>query len=76
VGKRHKILARFIDITSGIQSAFVISQRDTVDVSVKLSGSWGGRLFLKSYRTESFLQLVRLYLQPDNSSNRQLSLAI
>ena len=46
--------------------------RDTVDDRVACLEAGADDYFLKPYRTDEFLQLVRLYLQPDNSSNEQL----
>ncbi|MEG5064918.1 response regulator transcription factor [Microcoleus sp. B3-A4] len=46
--------------------------RDTVDDRVACLEAGADDYFLKPYRTEEFLQLVRLYLQPDNTSNEQL----
>ncbi|MGC9527585.1 MAG: response regulator transcription factor NblR [Limnospira sp.] len=47
----------------------VFMARDTVDDRVACLESGADDYFLKPYRSESFLQLVRLYLQPDRTSD-------
>jgi len=46
--------------------------RDSVDDRVACLEAGADDYFLKPYRTEAFLKLVRLYLQPDNYSSEQL----
>ncbi len=46
--------------------------RDTVDDRVACLEAGADDYFLKPYRTDEFLQLVRLYLQPDTHSSEQL----
>ncbi|MGB7710038.1 MAG: response regulator transcription factor [Microcoleus sp.] len=50
----------------------LLMSRDTVDDRVACLEAGADDYFLKPYRTIEFLQLVRLYLQPDTSSNHQL----
>jgi DNA-binding response OmpR family regulator len=46
--------------------------RDTVEDRVACLESGADDYFLKPYRTDAFLQLVRLYLQPEAGANEQL----
>lgn len=46
--------------------------RDTVDDRVACLESGADDYFLKPYRTEEFLELVRLYLEPDNTDINRL----
>ncbi|OKH30492.1 DNA-binding response regulator [[Phormidium ambiguum] IAM M-71] len=46
--------------------------RDSVDDRVACLEAGADDYFLKPYRSETFLKLVRLYLQPDNYSAEQL----
>ena len=46
--------------------------RDSVDDRVACLESGADDYFLKPYRTEEFLRLVRLYLQPDNPTSERL----
>ncbi|XWK91274.1 MAG: response regulator transcription factor [Phormidium sp.] len=46
--------------------------RDSVDDRVACLEAGADDYFLKPYRSETFLKLVRLYLQPDNYSSEQL----
>ena len=55
-----------------IGSVLLLIGRDTVDDRVACLEAGADDYFLKPYRTDEFLQLVRLYLQPDNPSNEQL----
>jgi len=50
----------------------VLMARDTVDDRVACLESGADDYFLKPYRSEEFLQLVRLYLQPDTGGTEQL----
>lgn len=50
----------------------VLMARDTVDDRVACLESGADDYFLKPYRSEDFLQLVRLYLRPDSSATEQL----
>jgi DNA-binding response OmpR family regulator len=50
----------------------LLMARDTVDDRVACLESGADDYFLKPYRTEDFLQLVRLYLQPDTSDVEEL----
>jgi two-component system, OmpR family, response regulator NblR len=50
----------------------MLMARDTVDDRVACLEAGADDYFLKPYRTEEFLKLVRLYLQPDASSTEQL----
>ena len=59
--------------TSGNRSpVLLLIGRDTVDDRVACLEAGADDYFLKPYRSEDFLQLVRLYLQPDNISSEQL----
>ena len=50
----------------------LLMARDTVDDRVACLEAGADDYFLKPYRTEEFLQLVRLYLQPDPTAAQQL----
>lgn len=50
----------------------MLMARDTVDDRVACLEAGADDYFLKPYRTEEFLKLVRLYLQPDASTTEQL----
>ncbi|OCR01312.1 DNA-binding response regulator [Oscillatoriales cyanobacterium USR001] len=50
----------------------LLMARDTVEDRVACLESGADDYFLKPYRTEDFLQLVRLYLQPDTSEVEEL----
>ena len=50
----------------------VLMARDTVDDRVACLEAGADDYFLKPYRTEDFLRLVRLYLHPDPAGTEQL----
>ncbi len=50
----------------------LLMARDTVEDRVACLESGADDYFLKPYRTDAFLQLVRLYLQPEAGANEQL----
>lgn len=50
----------------------LLMARDTVEDRVACLDAGADDYFLKPYRTEAFLQLVRLYLQPETGNNEQL----
>jgi len=50
----------------------VLMARDTVDDRVACLEAGADDYFLKPYRSEDFLQIVRLYLQPDTGGCEQL----
>lgn len=50
----------------------VFLSRDTVEDRVACLESGADDYFVKPYRTEGFLQQVRLYLQPDQNNRQQL----
>lgn len=50
----------------------MLMARDTVEDRVACLEAGADDYFLKPYRTEEFLKLVRLYLQPDTSGQEQL----
>lgn len=50
----------------------VLMARDTVDDRVACLDAGADDYFLKPYRSEDFLKLVRLYLQPDPGGTEQL----
>ncbi|UBF25595.1 response regulator transcription factor [Kovacikia minuta CCNUW1] len=50
----------------------LLMARDTVDDRVACLEAGADDYFLKPYRTDEFLKLVRLYLQPDTPSNEKL----
>lgn len=52
----------------------VLMARDTVDDRVACLDAGADDYFLKPYRSEDFLKLVRLYLQPDPGGTEQLRL--
>lgn len=62
--------------SSGLRLPVVmLMARDTVDDRVACLEAGADDYFLKPYRTEAFLKLINLYLQPDNSTNEQLRFA-
>lgn len=50
----------------------VFMSRDSVEDRVACLESGADDYFVKPYRTESFLQQIRLYLQPDQTNRQQL----
>ncbi len=50
----------------------VLMARDTVDDRVACLDAGADDYFIKPYRSEEFLKLVRLYLQPDPGGTEQL----
>jgi DNA-binding response OmpR family regulator len=56
----------------GRMPVLVMMARDTVDDRVACLEAGADDYFLKPYRTEEFLQRVRLYLQPDTPEGEQL----
>lgn len=50
----------------------ILMARDTVDDRVACLEAGADDYILKPYRSEDFLQLIRLYLQPDIDTNEQL----
>jgi DNA-binding response OmpR family regulator len=50
----------------------MLMARDTVDDRVACLEAGADDYFLKPYRTEDFLRLVRLYLQPDTQTHEKL----
>lgn len=50
----------------------LLMARDTVEDRIACLDAGADDYFLKPYRTEAFLKLVRLYLQPDNATSEQL----
>ncbi|MEC4811953.1 MAG: response regulator transcription factor [Scytonema sp. PMC 1069.18] len=60
----------------GVRSpVLVLMARDTVDDRIACLEAGADDYFLKPYRSEDFLNLVRLYLKPDVDSNEQLRFA-
>lgn len=53
----------------------LLMARDTVEDRVACLEAGADDYFLKPYRTDDFLKLVKLYLQPDTSGNEQLRFA-
>lgn len=53
----------------------LLMARDTVEDRVACLEAGADDYFLKPYRTDAFLQRVRVYLQPDNSGHEQLRFA-
>lgn len=61
---------------SGIRVPVVLLMaRDAIDDRVACLEAGADDYFLKPYRVEEFLKLVRLYLQPDTSGSEQLRFA-
>ncbi|MBE9010447.1 response regulator transcription factor [Pseudanabaenaceae cyanobacterium LEGE 13415] len=59
--------------TSGARiPVLLLMARDSVDDRVACIEAGADDYFLKPYRSEDFLKLVRLYLKPDKPSNEQL----
>jgi len=59
--------------TVGAQMPLILLMaRDTIDDRIACLEAGADDYFLKPYRTEAFLQLVRLYLQPDAIKAEQL----
>jgi DNA-binding response OmpR family regulator len=50
----------------------LLMARDTVEDRVACLDAGADDYFLKPYRTETFLQMVRLYLEPETSTTEQL----
>jgi two-component system, OmpR family, response regulator NblR len=62
--------------TTGARSpVLVLMARDTVDDRVACLEAGADDYFLKPYRSEDFLNLVRLYLKPDVDTTEQLRFA-
>jgi DNA-binding response OmpR family regulator len=53
----------------------MLMARDTIDDRIACLEAGADDYFLKPYRTEEFLKLVRLYLQPDTVNTEQLRFA-
>ncbi|NJN86736.1 MAG: response regulator transcription factor [Leptolyngbyaceae cyanobacterium SL_7_1] len=53
----------------------LLMARDTVDDRIACLEAGADDYFLKPYRTDEFLKLVRLYLQPDSTDAEQLRFA-
>jgi OmpR family response regulator NblR len=62
--------------TTGVRSpVLVLMARDTVDDRVACLEAGADDYFLKPYRSEDFLNLIRLYLKPDVDTTEQLRFA-
>lgn len=71
-GESGLSLCSHIRSTGSRVPVVLLMARDTVDDRVACLEAGADDYFLKPYRTEEFLQLVRLYLQPDPSTAQQL----
>jgi OmpR family response regulator NblR len=62
--------------TTGVRSpVLVLMARDTVDDRVACLEAGADDYFLKPYRSDDFLNLIRLYLKPDVDTTEQLRFA-
>ncbi len=62
--------------TTGVRSpVLVLMARDTVDDRIACLEAGADDYFLKPYRSEDFLNLIRLYLKPDVDTTEQLRFA-
>ncbi len=65
-------LCTHIRSAGALMPVVVLMARDTVDDRVACLDAGADDYFLKPYRSEEFLKLVRLYLQPDPGGTEQL----
>ncbi|TAE61209.1 MAG: DNA-binding response regulator [Nostocales cyanobacterium] len=65
-------LCKNIRITGQRSPILILMARDTIDDRVACLEAGADDYILKPYRSEDFLQLVRLYLKPDVDTNEQL----
>lgn len=65
-------LSSQIRAIGNVAPILMLMARDTVEDRVACLESGADDYFLKPYRTEEFIQLVRLYLQPEPGGNEQL----
>jgi two-component system, OmpR family, response regulator NblR len=61
--------------SGAVMPVLLLMARDSVDDRIACLEAGADDYFLKPYRTDEFLKLVRLYLQPDVVSNEQLRFA-
>jgi OmpR family response regulator NblR len=71
-GESGLTLCKNIRSTGTGSSMLVLMARDTVDDRVACLEAGADDYFLKPYRSEDFLKLIRLYLQPDADTTEQL----
>jgi two-component system, OmpR family, response regulator NblR len=71
-GESGLTLCQTLRRTGNRTPVLLLTARDTVEDRVAALDAGADDYFLKPYRTEAFLKLIRLYLQPDNSSEEQL----
>jgi len=65
-------LCRQLRQAGDVTPVLILMARDRVDDRVACLEAGADDYFLKPYRTEEFLRLLRLYLQPDKSETEQL----
>lgn len=71
-GESGLTLCNYLRTSGNRAPVLLLMARDTVEDRVACLEAGADDYFLKPYRTEEFLQLVRLYLQPDTSGTEQL----
>jgi OmpR family response regulator NblR len=71
-GESGLSLCKNFRITGMRSPVLVLMARDTVDDRVACLEAGADDYFLKPYRAEDFLNLVRLYLKPDIDTSEQL----
>lgn len=74
-GESGLALCQTIRSTGDRTPVVLLVARDTVEDRIACLEAGADDYFLKPYRTEAFLRLVRLYLQPDTGSSEQLRFA-
>lgn len=71
-GESGLSLCRHLRDLGNATPLLILMGRDSLEDRVACLESGADDYFLKPYRTENFLQLVRLYLQPETSNTEQL----
>ncbi len=71
-GESGLSLCNHLRVAGNRTPVVLLMARDAVEDRVACLEAGADDYFLKPYRSEEFLKLVRLYLQPDTTSNEQL----
>jgi two-component system, OmpR family, response regulator NblR len=71
-GESGLSLSRNLRISGVVAPILILMARDTVDDRVACLEAGADDYFLKPYRSEDFLKIVRLYLKPDIDTTEQL----
>jgi two-component system, OmpR family, response regulator NblR len=74
-GESGLVLCDRLRASGARMPVLLLMARDGVDDRIACLEAGADDYFLKPYRTEEFLKLVRLYLQPDTVSTEQLRFA-